>query len=108
MVRKDGTLFWSHVSAAPLAADPSLGIVALYEDTSQRKQAEEALRSAHAELDAIFASATTGVVLARARHIERCNPRIEEMLGYARGELLGKPMRQLFASAEGEFDRLAA
>ena len=108
MVRKDGTQFWCRVSAAKLAGEESSnGIVVLYADITKRKEAEEGLRSAHAELDAIFASASSGVVLALARRVERCNPRIEEMLGYAKGELLGKPVRVMFASSDEEFQRLA-
>jgi two-component system sensor histidine kinase/response regulator len=109
MQRKDGSEFWCHVSAAPLAGEEaSGGIVALYEDISKRKEGEEALRSAHAELDAIFATAANGVLLARSRRIERCNPRMEEMLGYERGELAGKPSRVLYAASDAEFQEFAA
>jgi len=109
MVRKDGTNFWCHVSAAPLAGEEaSGGVVLLYEDIDKRKQAEDELRSAHAELDAIFASASTGVVLTRARRIERCNPRLEEMLGYGKGGMLGMPVRNLYPDPDDKFQKFAA
>jgi len=45
--RKDGSEFWCRVTAAPLEGQQAeRGIVALYEDITQRKQAEQALREA--------------------------------------------------------------
>jgi PAS domain S-box-containing protein len=106
MERKDGTPFWCRVSAAPLEGEESpTSIVVLYADITKRKAAEEALRSAHAEVDAIFASATAGIVLVRAGRVERCNPRFEAMFGHRAGELLGATVRMFYAATDDEFQK---
>ncbi len=95
-VRKDGTLFWCRVSAALLPGQEAVrGIVALYEDVSARKAAEEALRSANAEQDAIFESATSGIALVRNLRIQHCNRRLEEILGYPKGAAVGLALTEL-------------
>jgi len=51
--RPDGTISWINVSAAPLinAAGELEGIVGTFADITERKRAEEALRTAHDELE---------------------------------------------------------
>jgi len=101
MRRKDGSDFWCRASAAPLAGRQAVrGIVALYEDITARKEAELALRAAHEEQDAILRTATSGIALGKGRVIRRCNRKLEEIFGYAPGELLGKSTRIWYASDE--------
>lgn len=45
------------------------------------------------ERDALFDAASTGIVLLKNRTIMSCNPRMDEMLGYAPGEQIGKSTR---------------
>src|SRR6185369_10583110 len=45
-----------------------------------------------------LANATVGIVFARNRQLQRCNPRFEQMFGYAAGEMIGKSSEELFAS----------
>jgi PAS domain S-box-containing protein len=97
--RKDGSDFWCRVTAAPLAGQQGQrGIVALYEDISPRKRAEDALRAAHGEMDAILESASVGIALTRAGKVVRCNPRAEELFGCGKGELIGTTVQALFAT----------
>jgi PAS domain S-box-containing protein len=51
------------------------------------------VRERTAELHAILDSASAGIVLMKDRHIAQCNRRMDEMLGYAHGEQIGKPTR---------------
>jgi len=44
---------------------------------------------------AIFESATAGIALVKNRVMEQCNGKLEELFGYAPGELLGEPTRIL-------------
>ncbi|MGH8746138.1 MAG: PAS domain S-box protein [Burkholderiales bacterium] len=74
--------------------------MALYEDITARKEAEEALRAANEELDAIFDSSTSGIALVKNRRILRCNRRLEEMFGWGPGELTGRSTRVWYVSDE--------
>jgi len=58
------------------------------------------LRAANDEQRAIFESATSGIALIRDRRIVRCNAKLEEIFGYAPGELLGQPTRAWYSSEE--------
>lgn len=79
----------------------------LNREVAERRAAEEALRMAHAEVDALFDSASAGILLKRDEKVERCNPRLEEMLGYGKGELRGKPIRLLFPESDEDFHLLS-
>jgi PAS domain S-box-containing protein len=54
---------------------------------------EQRVRERTAELHAILDSASAGIVLMKDRHIAQCNRRMDEMMGYAQGEQIGKPTR---------------
>lgn len=115
-------------------------ILSIGSDITERKQAEEQVRRLNedlrqhaetleqrvaertAELAAIndeqrtiFESAGTGIVLLRNRIIVRCNRKLEEIAGYAPGELAGKSTRIWYpndasfqAGADLVYGRLAA
>ncbi len=92
--RKDGTLFWGHLTGH--AVDPNVpdkGSVWIVDDITDERNSAELLRLALAEQQAIFDAATVGIVLMRDRTIARCNHKLEDILGYAHGELAGKPTR---------------
>ncbi len=55
-----------------------------------QRQVEETLRIASAEEHAIFDAATSGIVLINDGTIQRCNRKLEEIFGYASGELIGQ------------------
>jgi two-component system sensor histidine kinase/response regulator len=69
-------------------------------DITERKAAERALRAAHAQQNAIFDSATTGIALIKDRVVLHCNRKLEEVFGYGPGELIGKPTRVWYLSDE--------
>ena len=62
-------------------------------DLTARKRLELELRGVNEEMQAIFDAASVGIVLMRHRTILRCNRRLEEIFGYAPGELAGQPTR---------------
>ncbi|OGB45955.1 MAG: hypothetical protein A3F76_08430 [Burkholderiales bacterium RIFCSPLOWO2_12_FULL_65_40] len=96
-LRKDGSQIWARSSAHLLdVTDPSRGLIAIVEDTSAERAMLDALRLANEEQQAIFDSAGAGMVLMKDRTIVRCNRRMDEMLGYAYGEQIGKPTRMWY------------
>ena len=96
-LRKDGSQIWARSSAHLLdVTDPSRGLIVIIEDTSAERAMLDALRLANEEQQAIFDSAGAGMVLMKNRTIVRCNRRMDEMLGYAYGEQIGKPTRMWY------------
>jgi diguanylate cyclase (GGDEF)-like protein/PAS domain S-box-containing protein len=75
------------------------------EDVTLEREAEARVQRALMEQDLILTNATVGIVFARNRALQRCNPRFEQMFGYGPGEMVGKTSAELFAS-EAEYARV--
>jgi PAS domain S-box-containing protein len=54
---------------------------------------QEELNALYKEQQAIFENASTGIVMIRDRIILRCNPKMEELFGYAPGEMINMTTR---------------
>ena len=76
------------------------GLLGVLVDIQPLKEAEDTLRRASEQQQAIFDSASAGIVLMEHRVITRCNRRLEEMLGYGPGELIGQATRIWYVSDE--------
>jgi len=99
--RRDGTGFWCRLSGrAVQPGDAVRGAVWLFEDISDARRREEEVRRALAEQALILDNATIGITFLRERSIQRCNPRMEEMLGYGPGELIGRSTELIHESRE--------
>jgi diguanylate cyclase (GGDEF)-like protein/PAS domain S-box-containing protein len=70
----------------------------LRETTPENDQA--ALRTALLEQKAIVENAPVGIMLSKPGRFKSCNPRMAEMLGYAREELAGRDPVDVFVSRE--------
>ena len=106
--RKDGSLFWARTTERAL--DPehlAEGIVGVVEDITAEREAAEALRLASEEQQAILEAATSGIILAKDRVIVRCNRKLEEILGYGPGEMIGQKTR-IWYSDEATFQDVGA
>ncbi len=131
----DDTRFWALTSYMPMLFQGNEATLAWFYDITElmetRKnlseqlelqlQAKETLRKASAKERAIFDSATSGIVLIKDERIERSNRKLDEIFGYASGELNGKSTRVWYPDqiayetgvlpvykeiAEGKFHRL--
>ncbi len=74
------------------------GIVGVFTDISETKHAEAAYQAVLAEESLVLDILPVGVAFVENRTIARCNRRLELILGYAPGELAGKPTRVLYGS----------
>ncbi len=98
VVRKNGSRFWARMAGRAVdARHPAKGMVGIIEDITAERDAAEALRLAYAEQQAIFDSATSGIVLIVDRLLQRCNRKLHEMFGWPAGEMVGKSTRILYA-----------
>ncbi len=96
--RADGSGFWCRLSGrAVKPGTPAKGYVWLFEDITEQKRADEAMRRLAEDQQLILDNATVGIAFVRDRAIQRCNRRLEEMTGHAPGKLAGSSMQELFA-----------
>jgi len=102
--RRDGSGFWCRVSGRAVhPGDPARGYVWLFEDITDRKRADEDIQRMVREQELILDNASVGIAFARQRKLQRCNPRLAEMLGYERDEMIGRDGAILFES-QAEYD----
>lgn len=104
-IRKDGTIFPVELRTSLLrdAAGKPAGMWAIVRDITERKQAEEALRTSEEKMRSIFRVAPTGIGVVRDRVLLEVNPRVCEMTGYAQEELIGQSASLLYPTQE-EFE----
>jgi diguanylate cyclase (GGDEF)-like protein/PAS domain S-box-containing protein len=108
MKRKDGALFWCRMSAKAVNPHaPHQETIWIGEDITESRRAAESLARLLRELSTIFDTATVGIVYSRNRVVQRCNRRLEELFGYAPGELIGRSTAVLFPD-EPAFERFGA
>ena len=92
--RKDGSLYWEYQTIAPVLDEDGkvVNFVAVKEDITDRKEAEQELRKLHR---AIAQSAHSVVITDRNGVIEYVNPAFTEVTGYSAEEAIGQNPRIL-------------
>ena len=103
--RDNSTFLCRMIAKAVSATDTQQGTVWILEDITGRKRHADEVSRLLREQDAILDTASIGICFVRDRRIVRCNRRMEEMYGFAPGELNGKPTSVTYAE-EGDY-RLA-
>ncbi len=76
------------------------GGVGVFSDVTELKQAQERYLAVLAEESLVLDTLPVGVAFFEERRIVRCNRRMEQMLGYAPGELAGQSARVLYYREE--------
>ncbi len=100
MQRKDGTLLWAQLIAYVVNPDdPTQGTIWIIEDRTEHKLAEESLRNALLENQAILDSAVLGIAVVEHGQNLRCNAKMEELFGYGPGEVAGLAVRAFYPDA---------
>jgi len=103
--RRDGTLFWASLSISPLRnpAGDITHFVAVAEDVSDRRRAEEMLRESEENFRALAENASDGILIAvdETGHVF-ANRRIAEMVGRTREQLLNQGLWELAPGPEQE------
>ena len=91
-MRKDGTRYATEVASSLIrdATGQPRAMVAIVQDVTARKEAQEALKQSHDELEAIYKGMYDGLVVAdvETKRFVQANLAICRMLGYSEDELL--------------------
>ncbi|HMD96805.1 MAG TPA: PAS domain S-box protein [Terriglobia bacterium] len=108
--RKDGTLYTEEMTITPVrdSRGVTTNFIAIKEDVTERKRAEQALNASETRYRRLFEAAQDGVLLldSETGTITDANPFVLKLLGYSREELLGKrlwdvgPFRDVAASQD--------
>ena len=97
MRRSDDTTFWAQVIGYLVnPADTTQGTIWIIEDRTEQKAAEESLRNALLENQAILDSAVLGISVVEEGRNLRCNRKMEELFGAPPGGMDGAPVRELY------------
>ncbi len=84
---------------------PSGKLVAIYEDTTAQKQAEDALRQSKERYSALVEESFDGIFVQKGSKIIFANRHLHEMLGYNEGELVGLDHLLLYHPEDQELAR---
>jgi len=88
LVQGAHAITWINVTAAPLPI-AGYGVVVAYNDITDRKQAEKALKTSEQKLGTLFEILPVGVSILNAEHqVVYMNSRLEQILGMNRAGLL--------------------
>jgi PAS domain S-box-containing protein len=106
MTRMDGTDGWARTSKVPIRDKDGevIGVLGAYQDITDQKRAQEALRKSERFLDSVIENIPDMVFVKDARKLRfvRFNRAGEELLGYTREELTGKSDHDLFPQHEAD------
>jgi PAS domain S-box-containing protein len=99
----DGNTIWLRTSKLPLRDkdDRIIGILGLYEDITERKQAEQALRESERRFSDLLGNIElVSMMLDRAAHITYCNEYLLRLTGWQREEVIGRDWFDVFIPPE--------
>lgn len=94
--RRNGTLVWGRLSISLLNGRPSPLVLAMVEDITERKRAEEAVRDSEAQFRSVFQGSGVGmVIVSAAGRFLAANSTFCDCLGYSEQELMNMTVESI-------------
>jgi diguanylate cyclase (GGDEF)-like protein/PAS domain S-box-containing protein len=102
MVRKDGSRMWASIIGYPAhrGAEDEGTMIWMFADRSSQKRAEESLRHALMENQAILDNAVLGIAMVEGGRTLHCNRKMSELFGYAPDAIDERWVRELYPDAQ--------
>ena len=95
-IRRDGTLLWGRLSISLWSGHTKPLVLAMVEDITERKRAEEALRDSETQFRNVFLDSGVGMVIVSSEgRFLSANPTFCNCLGYTEQELLEMPVKSI-------------
>ena len=106
--RKNGTLVDVSIGGAPIiVGEKQIGILATYRDITERKKAEEEIRTQKQYFEALFRSSPGAIVsLDMKERIVNINPQFEKMFGHRLEDIIGKNIDDIIVPQEFKKDAI--
>ena len=105
---KNGETIWGYLTwtlVRDQKGNPLFGI-GMVEDITARKKSEQALKKSGAKFRSIFEQAAVGVArVGLSGTIIEANSKLEQMLGYSEGELVGVDVFEITSEEDSEIER---
>ena len=95
---RDGRSLWVHTAGRLIDKGESRLSLWIVEDISVEYRMNDALERSMRELTTIFNNASVGIAVLNGVTVTRCNRRLEEILGVAPGDLLGRTSESLYTN----------
>jgi PAS domain S-box-containing protein len=101
MRRGDGSLFWCRLEGIVLDAErPHEGSIWIWEDITERKQAQEALQKISKTQSVILENSMVGIALVKNRNFEWVNPKMPQVFGLTMEQAEKASTRIIFPNDE--------
>ncbi|MDD5045329.1 MAG: PAS domain S-box protein, partial [Candidatus Omnitrophica bacterium] len=93
VIRKDKKIIWESVTVTLLRSKTGkpIGFLAMVEDVTKRKEAEEELRTSEERFHTIVDHSNDGIIFIQDGKLQYCNPKQLELIGYTEKEVIGQP-----------------
>jgi len=99
--RKDGSWFYGEINARTISLEGEHGIQVWVRDITERKKAEEELKTRQTYLESVLYSAPDAIVTLNASHrVIEWNIGAEKIFGYTRHEVAGKNLDDLISGPD--------
>jgi diguanylate cyclase (GGDEF)-like protein/PAS domain S-box-containing protein len=99
--RKDGSVFFADINAAPIALNGKKYLLGIFRDVSERKESEEAIRRSEEKFRNLVESTTDQIwEMDENGRYTYFSPSVKDLFGYQAQELIGKTPFDLMADDE--------